>query len=346
MKKKAFTLVELSIVLVIIGLLVGGSFKVMKMMRERAKITEAKESVLAAKNAVLGYVMTYPNLPSDNEFQTDLSPIKNNQHPVFYVSDANLSIVNNDICAYNTTALKVVDNGVTPARTINDVAFVVVHEGADYNMQTALNGSNEVHIYGAVNQVDDNTTPVNIVDFYDDVVEWVTLAELQQNVDCSQNKLVIINDYALPRDINSSSNYIGANIYADGGFSLADGGDSGTQDDYEWCLEDPNNSLNWLNSNTCNGVINIVPDCGVATFSQCTSPLLGSSSNPVSGTYRLNIYVKDKMKTVRKSFSITIDAYTSSGTGGVCAAQNDYCDSPGDCCSGNCNINQNKCVGN
>lgn len=345
MKKKAFTLVELSIVLVIIGLLVGGSFKIMKMMRERAKVQEAKDSVLSAKNAVLGYVMTYPNLPSGNEFQNDLSPIKNNQHPIFYVADTNLSIIDNDVCTYNTTSLKVIDNGVTPARTINDVAFVVVHEGADYNMQTALNGSNEVHIYGAVNQVDDNTTPVDIVDFYDDVVEWVTLAELQQNVDCSQNRLVIINDYALPRDINSSSNYIGANIYADGGYALSDGGDGDTQDDYEWCLEDPNNSLNWLNSNTCNGAINIVPDCGAATFSQCTSPSLRSSSSPIAGTHRLNIYVKDKIKTVRKSFSITIDADTSSGTGGggTGLPNGSDCTSDSDCASGNCHTN-GKCT--
>lgn len=334
MKRKAFTLVELSIVLVIIGLLVGGSFKVMKSMRERAKITEAKDSVLVAKNAILGYVMTYPNLPTSSEFQTDLSPVKNNQHPIFYAADTNLSTINNDICAYNTTSLKVVDNGVTPARVINDVAFVVAHEGADYNMQTALNGSNEVHIYGADDKVDDNTTPVNIVDFYDDIVQWVTLAELQQNVDCSQNRLVIINDYALPRDINSSSKYIGANIYADGGYALSDGNDVDTQDDYEWCFEDTYGSLGWLDDNTCDGVLDIAADCSTATFSQCSSLKLGSNSNPEAGTHRLDIYVKDKVKTVRKSFSITIDADTSSGTGGGGGTAGTLCFAHSDCAAG------------
>ncbi|MFA5454387.1 MAG: prepilin-type N-terminal cleavage/methylation domain-containing protein [Sulfurimonas sp.] len=335
MKRKAFTLIELAIALTIIGLMIGGSFQAVKAMREKSKVAEAKEQVRASKDAILGYVGKWPNLPSGTEFQDDLSPVKNNQHAIFYVSDANLSIVNNDICAYNTTALKVVDNGAIPPRTIDNVAFVVAHEGANYNMQTALN-ANVVNIYAPSAKVDDNATPVNIVDFYDDIVEWVTLDELQRNVDCSQNKLVILNDYALPRDVNNSSSYIGANIYADGGFSLADGGDSDTQDDYEWCLEDPNNSLYWLNLNTCNGVINIVPDCGVATFNQCTSPLIGSSSNPISGTYRLNIYVKDKMKTVRKSFSITIDADTSSGTGLTGLLGGSSCTLDSQCASGDC----------
>ncbi|MDQ1244561.1 MAG: hypothetical protein QG567_1202 [Campylobacterota bacterium] len=307
MRRTAFTLIELAIALTIIGLMIGGSFQAVKAMREKSKVAEAKEQVRASKDAILGYVGKWPNLPSGTEFQDDLSPVKNNQHAIFYASDAVLSTINNDICAYNTTALKIVDNGAVPPRTIDDVAFVVAHEGANYNMQTALN-ANVVNIYAPSAKLDNNATPVNIVDFYDDIVEWVTLDELQRNVDCSQNKLVILNDYALPRDVNSSANYLGTPIYADGGFPFADSGDGDTQDDYEWCLEDPNNSLNWLNSNTCNGAINIVSNCGTATFSQCTSPLLGSGSSPVAGTHRLNIYVKDKIKTVRKSFTITIDS--------------------------------------
>lgn len=306
MKRTAFTLIELAIALTIIGIMIGGSFQAVKAMREKSKVAEAKEQVRAAKDTILGYVGKWPNLPSTTEFQDDLSPIKNNQHAIFYAPDAVLSTIDNDICAYNTTALKVVDNGVIPPRTIDNVAFVVAHEGANYNMQTARN-INIVNIYAPSTRIDDNTTPVNIVDFYDDIVEWVTLDELQRNVNCSANKLVILNDYALPRDTNSSAHYLVTPIYADGGFPLADGGDGDTKDDYEWCLEDPNNSLNWLNLNTCNGAMSIVSDCSSATYAQCTSPILNSISSPVPGTHRLNVYVKDKIKTIRKSFTITID---------------------------------------
>lgn len=197
MKRRAFTLIELAISLTIIGIIIGGSFQAVKAMREKSKITEAKEQIKAAKDAVKGYAIKWPNLPSGNEFDQNLSPVQNNQHAIFYAADTNLSTINNDVCAYGATDLSVVDNGVAPARVINDVAFVLVHEGANYNMQTALDTSvtpNEVNIYGAANQVDDNATPVNIVDFYDDIVEWVTLDELQQNVGCSNKPFRFLND--------------------------------------------------------------------------------------------------------------------------------------------------------
>lgn len=192
MKKKAFTLIELSIVLIVIGLLVGGSFKIMKMMREKAKIVEAKEQVLVAKKAVIGFAMQNYYLPNSSEFNQELSPIQNSFHPLLYAADYNLTQY--DICAFISTSLKIVDNGTTPVREISDIAFVVVHEGANYNMQTALNGSNEVHIYAADAKVDGDTNLVNIVENYDDIVSWMTLKQLQESVGCVNLPFRFIND--------------------------------------------------------------------------------------------------------------------------------------------------------
>ena len=83
-----------------------------------------------------------------------------------------------------------------------------------------------------------NIDYVRTTDEYDDIVKWVTLAELQSLVNCSDHQLVITNDNALPRDINQST-YVGANIFADGGFPFPDGSDVGSNDDYEWCMESP-----------------------------------------------------------------------------------------------------------
>jgi len=371
MKKGAFTLIELSIVLIIIGILTGGSFAVFKSLRESAKISEAKEQIKIARNAVLGYVLKWPNLPSLREFQNDLSPAKNNQNAILYAADVNLSTINNDVCAYQTTNLQVIDNGVTPPRVINNVAFVLAHESANYNMQTALDTSSAVYnvkTYGAGVEVDDNTTTVNRVEIYDDVVEWVTLDELHQNIGCHEKMLKILNDPNLPRDISTHSSYVGARLFAEGGVPFADS-DGDLKEDYEWCVEDSTGTLGWMNSNSCNGAISLVADCSVATFKRCTSLVLGSLSNPVAGAYRLEVYARDQVKEISKSFTLTVDAYGGDGgsgtlpngslcssdgecasgscNGGVCANpqpdKGDPCDSDADCMSGNCNTASGKC---
>lgn len=193
MKKRAFTLIELAIVITIIGLLIGGSFKVMKMMRERAKTTEAKDLVLGAKNAVLGDALKNYDLglPDTAYFQDNLSLSKDLNHPMFYAPASNL--VGSNICAFTATDLNVSNKG----SDIPNIAFVVAHEGANYNMQTKLDTAvtpNVVTIHGADEQVDDNTTPVNIVEFYDDIVEWVTLDQLKDEVGCVDRPFRFVTD--------------------------------------------------------------------------------------------------------------------------------------------------------
>ena len=187
MKKSGFTLIELSIVLVIIGLLTGGSFKVLKIMRERAQISRAHDDVQVAKQAVIGNTILNSNtLPSQAFFDANLSGVKNNQHQLFYADDTALETTN--ICAVQTTTLKV----KTPTKTIDNIAFVVASEGANHNMQTAKI-NNQVKTYDYAKKVDDSTSPVNIVENYDDVVDWVTLSQLQQEARCQDNQLRIVN---------------------------------------------------------------------------------------------------------------------------------------------------------
>jgi len=205
MKKSAFTLVELSIVLVIIGLLVGGSFKVLKIMRDRAQISRAQDDVKVAKEAVIGNAILNGNtLPDPDFFKKNLSPVKDNQHPLFYADDANLQ--KTDICAFSSTNLKV----VTPVKTVNNVAFVVASEGANHNMQTALkddgDGNFSVHTYTYATKVDDNTSPVNIADNYDDITDWVTLAQLQKELQCSSKPFAFINQSLPTAEVNEAYN--------------------------------------------------------------------------------------------------------------------------------------------
>ncbi len=215
MKKSAFTLIELSIVLVIIGLLIGGSFKILKVMRERAQISRAQDDVQVAKQAVLGNtILNYNILPPVAYFDQNLSPIKSNQHQLLYAYANNLNKKN--ICSVQSTSLKIQKKHFnTVKQTINNIAFVIVSEGANHNMQTAKSG-HTVKIYDYETKVDDNKTPINIAENYDDVADWVTLAQLQEEAQCSQKPFRIINT-SLPT-ANEGQNY-GATLYVENNVS-------------------------------------------------------------------------------------------------------------------------------
>ena len=221
MKKNAFTLIELSIVLVIIGLIIGGSFKVLKSMRENAKVTNAKNDVQTAKNAVLGYAMMANFLPTKTFFESDLSPVKANQHQLFYKHDT--AIETKNICAFTTTALNVqVDHKDGTTQAIQDVAFVLASESVNKNLQTKLtnngDGTFTVEVRKPYEKIDDEPTPINRAEEYDDIVEWVTLAELQKSVGCENKPLRIVNSSLPSTDTTSSSGY-SAIIVVDGNYT-------------------------------------------------------------------------------------------------------------------------------
>lgn len=229
MNRKAFTLVELAIVLTVIGLLVGSSFKVMKSMRERNSVTEAKDAVKAAIDAVTGDAIEWDTLITVPNFNQNLSPVKGItvsagvlKMPLHYFPDNTLTVT--PICSKNITNLNVIDNSVSPARTVQNVAFVVAHESSNNNMQTALDTTstpNVVTIYGPATPADDSTTYPNInrpTDEYDDIVKWVTLAELKRNMRCNDTPLRIVND-TLPVALSNAIQPYSATIVIDGNFS-------------------------------------------------------------------------------------------------------------------------------
>ena len=259
MKKSAFTLIELSIVLVIIGLLIGGSFKILKVMRERAQITRAQDDVQVAKQAVIGNtILNYNILPPVDYFDQNLSPVKSNQHQLLYAYADTLD--GNNICSTQSTSLKIEKKHFdTVKQTINNIAFVVVSEGANHNMQTAKSG-NTVKIYDyETNDRDDNATPVDIKENYDDVADWVTLSQLQEEARCSNNPLRIVNSSLPSTNIANSSSY-SATIVIDGNYSSPNLNCNFT-DNNRFFLS---NNFVIKNTGTIVGSTNTVVDCNVS----------------------------------------------------------------------------------
>ncbi len=304
MRRHAFTLIELAIVLAIIGLVIGGSFKLLKSQREKQRITKAKEDVEAAKNAVLGNAVINGNtLPDAAFFDQNLSPVTDQNHQLLYAYENNLTT--NNACTVQHTALSVIK---PDGATVSDVAFVVVSESANYNMQTALSGST-VTLHGPKDQVDDNTTPINRVEFYDDVYQWVTLSELQKHADCSAHQLQIVTANTLPSDVNSSTSYLGGKkvaVIADGGFKFPDSDGDGIGD-YDWCVETKDSGIN-IDRNTTTPNVSI-QNCSTG-YTRATYIVVYTDNPQVigPGSYYFRLRVKDKANsTATKYFGIIIN---------------------------------------
>ena len=294
MSRRAFTLVELAVVLTVLGLVVGGSFKVIKSMRERNSISESKDAVEAAIDAVTGDAMEWDSLISVPDFNQNLSPLKGIKlssgilkMPIHYLPDNTLIV--SPICSKTSTNLNIIDNSVSPARIIQNVAFVIAHESSNNNMQTALDTTstpNTVSIYGAATAADDNTAYPNInrpTDEYDDIVQWVTLAQLQKDVRCSDNPLRIVND-KLPDTLDTATSY-SATIVIDGNYSTP----------------------------TSNCTVS-APYTGVFIYNASTHTITSTTSK-TSGTAVVNCTVNADGRSVSKPFVITINADASAGSG-------------------------------
>ena len=285
--KRAFTLIELAIVLVIVGLLLGGGMGIFSMLVKRSKVIETKDNLKANVEAVISYATSYDRLPSGSEFKNIVKTPKDSWGKDFvYFADTNL-LNSNSICERKTTniILKKCKDATcsSTSQEIQNVAFVILSGGANFNVQTALNTSttpNEIKIYEPGVEVDDNTTEINRVEKYDDIVEWVTLNDLRVKAGCRGSQIKIVNNELPYGYVNSDYN---ATIFADGGVPFSSGGK------YKWCYE--GNLPAGLNSSPSFNSTDCLNE-DEALWEQSDS--FSISGIPTSkGTFNIKIFVRD-----------------------------------------------------
>ncbi len=232
-EEDGFTLVELAIVLVIVGLLVGLGSGLIGPLTRRAKNSETKETINAAVEAIIGFTVTNNALPTIAQFPSLVRSQNDSWNkPLVYVFSNNLT---SSLCGRRGTDLTVrVCNDATGTSytAVNNVAFIVLSSGENFNNQTAASlavvaPGTFINTYLPGISVDNYTGAGDFsrpTDDYDDVVKWVTLDELKIKAGCAGSQLRVINN-EIP--YVTVGNPYSAEIYADGGI----GGQ------LRWCVE-------------------------------------------------------------------------------------------------------------
>jgi Tfp pilus assembly protein FimT len=193
MRAKGFTLVELAIIMVLVGILVGVGASMIGPLTKRAKLNETRDIVNGAVEAVVGFAAPrnrVPDLtasPSATSFWTNVRTQNDAwARQLVYVFDNNLAT---SICGRTTTNITVRtcnDSGCTTFTDVLNVAFLVFSVGDNSVNQTYAAGSAAI---GAPTTI--LTYPVGVtvggLD-NDDVAKWLTLSELQMKMACVQQQ--------------------------------------------------------------------------------------------------------------------------------------------------------------
>jgi len=222
------TLIEVALILVILGLLIGMGAGVIGFLTKRAKIIESRETVEAAVEALISYAAANKCL-TENKTQANLRKESDAWNQPLFLRVApellpgNCSLTNGSICDRSATSLQVVickDATCSSSDPpIENVAFVVASKGPNYNLQIE-NGTNEIIVYAPGVTVDsysgtyDGVDDPNRREEFDDIVKWVTLDELRTKIACPGAQLRIITT-ELPFGYQNQPYF--ANILAEGG---------------------------------------------------------------------------------------------------------------------------------
>ncbi len=162
---KGFTLIELAIVLIVIGIVVGLGIPMIGTLVKKQKLNVSRDVARAAKEAVSGFAVKNKRLPTSAEFPTIVRNLDAWRNTLVYYPDSNLT--SGDACCSSATGFTVTDEGTDK----DSIAFIVYSLGAD-NTDDTSNSGNGQPPFTISEQSND----------YDDIPHYVSIEELKSNV--------------------------------------------------------------------------------------------------------------------------------------------------------------------
>lgn len=313
-RPKGFTLVELAVSLVVIGLLIGLGVGMVGPLMTAIKVRESKENLGGAVESVNSWAAGNNHLPdmTNSNFKTVVkTPADSWGRDFIYLYDCLLASTNpssplttdtiqcsgaspsfskDTICGRRTTRINLVtDQG----STVNNVAYVMFSLSEDASVDTRMTGtlnnpaltvgpSNPAILNNAVIPNSGFVTPtapattatITLNANNNDLVRWVTLDELRTKVGCQGAQLRIVNN-ELPY-ANKDAPYPTIPLTPDGGVKFSTTPtNTGV---YEWCWSSTTPEL------LTDLVFNCTSPSSSTTLARTAAPSVCVAS-PSSGTW-------------------------------------------------------------
>ncbi|MDK9719126.1 MAG: prepilin-type N-terminal cleavage/methylation domain-containing protein [Trichlorobacter sp.] len=319
--KRGFTLVEMALVLVVIGIVIGIGAGMIGPLMSLSKTRETKEFLGSAVESVNSWAASNNRLPDVTAGTTGFRSVAKTPtdawgRDLIYLYDSNFIAASKDtICGRKTTLITLrqclTANCATTSGTdyidMSNVAYVVFSQGDDATTQTA---STDAAVTISRQFTPGVAARVTLDMNHNDIVRWVTLDELRSKIGCQGAQLKIVNNELPPGTV--SAQYPNATVGSVLSLVTDGGATPGT---LRWCIEAP--SANPLPAgliftpalagairvapNTCNA-INPLPEAG-----WILSPTLNISGTPAAnsqGAYNFTLYVRDNNDTASSNDNI------------------------------------------
>ncbi|PLX71453.1 MAG: hypothetical protein C0602_01195 [Denitrovibrio sp.] len=284
MNRSGFTLVELAIVMIIIGVISVGGVRMIYSAMDSSKFTSSRNQVQSLLQQVGEYSALSKSIPSTSNWTTILSPSNDSfKTEINYVPAPNLTSTES-ICSASKTDMSV--NASTG--TVNNVAVFISSNSV--NTTKDIDDSNTSNILLNESNADN-----------DDITGWLTLDSLKRYAGCEGSSMSIIEDKLPQAYVESTYNF---NLHPLGG--------TGT---YEWCVESSDSnirseleyaSINIMDSGECTDGTNDAAD-----FANTTNLIISSPSDlttSIPATSKLRVYLRDLPDgfTVYKDYSFSV----------------------------------------
>jgi prepilin-type N-terminal cleavage/methylation domain-containing protein len=173
-KEKGFTLIEMAIVLVIIGLLVGMGTGMLGTMTKRSKLISTRDITKTAYESILGYAISSKQLPANLAALGVRTTDAYNRSLRYYVVP---EFKTTSLCTNNGTYILLDDSSSGAVISKTDIAFLIFSDGEDRTNSTGAASTFTVLPQSSA---------------YDDIVYYLDIKTLRQNA-CN-NFAIVTND--------------------------------------------------------------------------------------------------------------------------------------------------------
>lgn len=269
------TLLNVSLILVLIGGLVIAGYAMMGPIIKRGKITDTKTTINSNVDAIMSWAVTNCRIPEDTEFKNVVqNPYDAWGNPLVYIYDEALSKSKCDqICGLTSTKLKY-NNGTT---TTDNIAFIILSSQYSPEFHHFIGATGNVRVENSLFL--DGTLRLDAAADPPDIVRIVTLEELKIRIECygglsgpggsgSSNVNLRILNPLLPNACSGEA--YSATLFASGGVTP-----------YSWSTTTPN----W----TIDATGKLTRTTPPTINESITATLTDSKGITVSRTYNLNV---------------------------------------------------------